>query len=670
MVVNGPSKITILNVDDNEASLYAKSHILRRAGFEVEEAGTGQEALRLAKELQPSLVLLDVHLPDINGMEVCRRIKSDPAMTSTLVLQISASFITSTDKTRGLEGGADSYLTEPIEPEELVANVKALLRMWQAEDALRRKEMELEQRVIERTALIQLLQDIAAAANEAKTIEAAMQFALDRVCAHMGWPIGHAFIPAEIGVTASVSINLWHLDESERFEPFRRITETIDFAPHVGLPGQILANGEAVWVSDMTQAQNLPRVEVSKETGIKSGFGFPVWVGQEVVAVLEFFSTDIVEPNGALLEVLTHIGTQLGRVIERQRAERQTKESEQQLTEAQQIAHVGSWQWDIKTNRVTWSDELYRIYGLEPQEIKVTYEEFLQRVHPDDRDYINRLVMTAYEEAQPFGYEHRVVQPDGTVRVLQAQGQVTLNEMGRPTKMVGTSQDITERKQAEAELAEVQRRLTESREAERLHLAQELHDGPVQELYGVSYRLSGLESGLTGEDNLAQLTAARAALQQVIQVLRATASDLRPPTLAPFGLEKAIRSHIEHFQAAYPDLQAQLELTPDGRTLPERVRLTLFRIYQEALNNVVRHARAKKVLIQFILEPEQVVLKVQDDGEGFEVPRRWIHLARQGHLGLVGISERAEAVGGQLQVISSPGTGTVIEVKVPREQED
>ncbi len=226
-----------------------------------------------------------------------------------------------------------------------------------------------------------------------------------------------------------------------------------------------------------------------------------------------------------------------------------------------------------------------------------------------------------------------------------------------------TLEEVEEaQKQMQAELAEVQHRLMESREAERLHLAQELHDGPIQDLYSVSYQLSELQESLPNEASLARLAAVQTMLQQVILTLRTTAGELRPPTLAMFGLEKAIRSHVEGFQEAHPELAIRLELMPDGQTLPERVRLALFRIYQEALNNIARHAGAQQVSIHLNLEAEQVVLEVQDDGCGFEVPGRWLHLARQGHLGLAGISERAEAIGGKLKVISTPGTGTTIRV--------
>ncbi|MXP63502.1 hybrid sensor histidine kinase/response regulator [Roseomonas sp. M0104] len=140
----------ILNVDDDEAGRYAKTRILTRAGLRVAEAATGAEALEKAATLGPALVLLDVKLPDISGIEVCRRIKR--AHPATLVLQISVAAISGADRVRGLEGGADSYLTQPVAPDELIAVIRALLRMQAAESALRQLNATLEARVAERTA--------------------------------------------------------------------------------------------------------------------------------------------------------------------------------------------------------------------------------------------------------------------------------------------------------------------------------------------------------------------------------------------------------------------------------------------------------------------------------------------------------------------------------------
>ncbi|GGX34479.1 hypothetical protein GCM10007242_46700 [Pigmentiphaga litoralis] len=140
-----PRNDLILNVDDNEGGRYAKSRLLKLAGYRVIEAATGQEALDAAAREQPSLMLLDVMLPDINGMEVCRRIKEDPVTGSIIVLQTSASAVQSRDRVKAFDGGADSYLIEPIEPEELIANVRALLRMKAAEDAHRTAEAALRE---------------------------------------------------------------------------------------------------------------------------------------------------------------------------------------------------------------------------------------------------------------------------------------------------------------------------------------------------------------------------------------------------------------------------------------------------------------------------------------------------------------------------------------------
>lgn len=132
--------ITILNVDDYAPSREATGELLRREGFKVVEAEGGEGALSLAREVQPHLILLDVKLPDISGHEVCRRLKADDVTAMIPVLQISGSFVTGQDRVRGLESGADGYLVKPVEPEELIATIKALLRMRLAEEARRETE--------------------------------------------------------------------------------------------------------------------------------------------------------------------------------------------------------------------------------------------------------------------------------------------------------------------------------------------------------------------------------------------------------------------------------------------------------------------------------------------------------------------------------------------------
>ncbi len=160
----GSARATILNVDDTEAARYAKSRSLRHAGFEVVDAATGRDALAQMESLRPALVLLDVRLPDIDGIEVCRLIKQ--RWPTTMVLQTSATFTSAADRARGLEGGADAYLIQPIDPDELVAAVKALLRLHDAESSTRQLNETLERRIEERTralhqANVRLIEQIA-----------------------------------------------------------------------------------------------------------------------------------------------------------------------------------------------------------------------------------------------------------------------------------------------------------------------------------------------------------------------------------------------------------------------------------------------------------------------------------------------------------------------------
>jgi signal transduction histidine kinase len=225
---------------------------------------------------------------------------------------------------------------------------------------------------------------------------------------------------------------------------------------------------------------------------------------------------------------------------------------------------------------------------------------------------------------------------------------------------------LAEMERIQDDLSEAQKRLADGREEERLYLAQELHDGPMQELYGILFELGSLAKSYGDEPLRPQLAALQETTQQVIRDLRSICVELRPPALAPFGLEVAIRSHVQTFRENNPDLDVQIDLMHDGVELSERVRLALFRIYQEAINNIAQHAEASSIFICLLLDEQQIVLEIRDDGHGFAVPQHLITLARAGHLGLLGIAERAAAIGGRAQVISAPGEGTTIRVTAPR----
>ena len=178
-----------------------------------------------------------------------------------------------------------------------------------------------EEALQQETGFVQLLQQVAVAANEAGSVEEAFQTSLNLICAHTSWPVGHVYMRPDDLTEILEPTTLWYLENPSHHESFRKVTEQTRFPSGIGLPGRVLASESAAWIPDVTQDPNFPRAKLAKDIGVKGGFAFPVLVGDSVAAVLEFFSEHVEEPKDRLLEVMAIIGTQLGRVIERKKGE-------------------------------------------------------------------------------------------------------------------------------------------------------------------------------------------------------------------------------------------------------------------------------------------------------------------------------------------------------------
>ncbi|MCH8247266.1 MAG: hypothetical protein IH951_12775 [Bacteroidetes bacterium] len=209
--------------------------------------------------------------------------------------------------------------------------------------------------------------------------------------------------------------------------------------------------------------------------------------------------------------------------------------------------------------------------------------------------------------------------------------------------------------------------LAEGREKERLLITRVIHDAPLQNLYAVQHKLELLESVIPPENRENGLEAAKQLLRQTGDDLRSLIGELRPPTIGPFGLEPAIRDHVHSLQNGIEDLTIHFDFHGEGPELPDQLRLTLFRIYQGAISNVLRHAEAKNAWISVRYDVASLSLEIRDDGNGFKEPNNWVMLARNKQYGMLGISEWAESAGGTLRVNSTPGKGTQILVTIPLE---
>jgi PAS domain S-box-containing protein len=161
-------------------------------------------------------------------------------------------------------------------------------------------------------------------------------------------------------------------------------------------------------------------------------------------------TTHVVQILEGLLAGVTVSLLLLGAILaERTAAKDELEGAHASLAEAQEVGHIGSWEWSIADDRVTWSDALFRIYGLEPQSTEVSYESYLEHVHPADRSLVEGEVERAFTDRGPFAFEHRIVAPDGSTRWTYSRGRVVSDENGVPVRMVGTAQDITERKRVD-----------------------------------------------------------------------------------------------------------------------------------------------------------------------------------------------------------------------------
>jgi PAS domain S-box-containing protein len=370
-------------------------------------------------------------------------------------------------------------------------------------------------------------------------------------------------------------------------------------------------------------------------------------------------------------------------ITEQKRALEALRSRKAQLAEAQQLAHLGSWEWDVRTNAVTWSDELYRVYGLAPQEFGATYEAYLARVHPDDRERIRDLVEHANRNPGPFDFEERIVRPDGSVRVLQSRGKSIADRTGHTIRLVGTCQDITERKEAEA----TARRLIEAEAATRARdevLAVVAHDlrNPLHTISMAATMLSELASDrweqVRTSAEIIRRGAARMSrlVQDLLDLKRAEAGVLRvqPRAVVVADLVSDAVDLLRPIAAA-----SSLDLTADiaeglPPVLADRDRI------EQVLSNLIGNAikftpRRGGITVRVDRDGEVVRLAVSDTGPGIsadQLPhifrRFWQgdRVDRRGiGLGLPIAKAIVEAHGGRIWAESEPGWGSTFYVTLP-----
>jgi PAS domain S-box-containing protein len=413
----------LLVVDDTPDNLRLLSTMLSEHGYKVRKVISGKLALRVVSVAPPDLILLDINMPQIDGYQVCQALKADPKTSDIPIVFLSALDDIS-DKVKAFALGGVDYITKPFQSEEVLARIKNQLTLRALQKQLHERNTRLQEEIAER-----------------QRTEAALRASEER------WQL--------VLEGNNDGIWDWNIKTGETFYS-TRYTAMLGYAE-----GEFGDRYEA-WVSH-THPDDLDGIMASLEDYLRRNVphyaieyrlrckdGSYKWVLSRGQAVWDE------EGNPVRMVGSTRD------ITPRKLAEERLRRSEASLTAAQRVAHVGNWEYDVLTHQITWSEELFRIFGLDPQGTEPTYTRYFRLVHPDDRARLRHTVDHTIATGQALELDYRIVRPDGSICYVAGRGEAIVDERGQVVRLIGTALDITERKQTEQALRE-----SEAREREK-----------------------------------------------------------------------------------------------------------------------------------------------------------------------------------------------------------
>lgn len=405
----------ILLIDREGHILVANRAVAEMSGYTEQEL-VGRRAFDL-------LAAEDVRArpPDHEGVAAGRTV-----LNERRVLRKDGSLLDTETSTRLLPDGRVQIVVRDITERKLVQS--ALLR---------------------ESTFVQLLQEVIVSANEADSLDEAFQRCLRAICAAMDWPVGHVWARPRAADPRLRSTDLWQLADEARYGLLREATSLLSCRPGQGTLGRVLETGAPVWDAGVPlDDPSWLRREVSERVGLCACVAFPVRMGREVVAILEFFTAAPSPPDERTLKMLGNIGTQLGRACERSWAGEALQELSARMDDALRGAQVGTWSWDMEADRVVWDAQSQSIFGRRGDPTPRAYREVLERMSPPGRLLVAEAVRKSVETGRPFEVEIPVQWDDGTAHVAALRGRVHV-KAGRSVRMTGVCWDTTERKEAE-----------------------------------------------------------------------------------------------------------------------------------------------------------------------------------------------------------------------------
>jgi PAS domain S-box-containing protein len=349
-------------------------------------------------------------------------------------------------------------------------------------------------------------------------------------------------------------------------------------------------------------------------------------------------------------------------ITERKWAETSLRQREADLSEAQRLAKVGSWQWEPQADVVTWSRELYLIAGRDPNLPAVSYKEHSTLYTAESWGRLRQAVEEALLTGKPYELDLEMIRADGTRRWLIGRGEARRDASGRVVQLRGTVQDITDRKNANDALASWGRRLIEAQEQERTRVARDLHDHISQRVALLAIQLEQLKADIPSPtvEFLSQMDEIRTQTSLMAAEVQTLSHGLHSPKLEYLGLVAAMKDFCAEFSARQK-VKASFTHKDVPRTVPKEISLCLFRVLQEALQNALKHSGVRRFEVRLRGASDLIELTVRDSGAGFDPKTAMTNWG----LGLVSMHERLQLVQGELSIESQPKRGTRIHASVP-----
>ncbi len=352
----------------------------------------------------------------------------------------------------------------------------------------------------------------------------------------------------------------------------------------------------------------------------------------------------------------------------RRLAEKFLAESEARLNLAAESADAGMWSMET-TDRPVWAtDKTRELFGL-PKHISLQYDDFLRRVHPEDRERLNEDIRQAMQSGKDWTTEYRIQHADGTLRWLASHGRLQPAGPDQPMRLMGVTVDISDRKQGEEllrrnqqELSRLAGRIISAQEAELRRLSREIHDDLTQRLAALALDAALIEKQLNPSQarTVEELKGLRNNLSEVAEEVHDLSSRLHPSILDDLGLVQAVQAESAAFMNKTGiDLSMATEGFPDS--VPPPLALCLYRVIQEGLQNIAKHAGAKTASIALRGLSDGIHLLIEDNGAGFDPEE----VRKRAGIGLSSMRERVRLLNGTINFKSKPGQGTQIEVIIP-----